>query len=270
MVDASQRKVKPGTEYDRYFRKPSYNDKVRRKNATVDHSIDYIAERAKQVTDQVKRISELLQGNGTRETCKKLFDFIMDYIAYERDAWGVEQVKDPVRLWADRKGDCDCYTLFMSAVLLSCGISHKLKVTGYTNESSLEHIYVVAFDEKGSEIAIDPVVGKFDYEHGPIKAVREIPMQVNVLAGFFNGCDTTCIPREPKVSTEVQTAFQKSQPNTPIRIGAESDRGTLTDMVGSSGSDQPRVPSKKETTAKNRWALPIGIGIAALAVYIIF
>lgn len=114
---------------------------------------------------QVAKLAKALKAPSETATLKAGFDFIMKYIAYEEDAAGVEQVRSPARLFADKKGDCDCYTVFLGALMREWGIPFTIRLSKNNSpgQEHFNHVYPVA-KTGGRMVPVDPVVGIFGKE----------------------------------------------------------------------------------------------------------
>lgn len=95
------------------------------------------------------------------QVCQNLWVWCKQNIAYKLDKQWQEQLKLPNRLWADRQGDCDDYSIFCSSVLLNLNIAHALRIADYGN--GWQHVYVVVPDGNRL-ICLDPVGSKFNIE----------------------------------------------------------------------------------------------------------
>src|SRR5574343_357488 len=118
------RKIKPGTQYDRYFPATIGTNPLLTNGADVFQTVDYIEKLVKQTLDQTKKIAPVLKGASLMDTCKKIFDFCYGHIQYKLDKPGEEQLRTPARAWKDRRTgiDCDCFSIFVSSILHKLGI----------------------------------------------------------------------------------------------------------------------------------------------------
>ena len=185
------RKLKNASRFNHLVPRPLGRLEVVKKNATVDDTIELIPAVVKQSLPQAKRIAKQLEGRTLRETCRNIWQWIVDHIEYELDKPNREQVRTFSRMFWDRKGDCDCYSTAISAMLhhVHGGVKHALRITKYDHKPYFQHIYVVVpekgqLGEPGSTyITIDPVVDSFDYEV-PFTENKDIVMTLETLSGF--------------------------------------------------------------------------------------
>lgn len=175
VVASKKRKLKPGTQYDAYFPKPSYSDPLLTpQGENIDTIATFIPRIVRDTLADTKRIALVLKGASIADTCAKIFAFVYEHIQYELDSPSEEQIRRPARTWADRRGDCDCYATFISSVLTNLSIPHYLRMSAYSPARGYQHIYVIVpkkynfIGARGSYWVIDPVLDKFDNEKVPM------------------------------------------------------------------------------------------------------
>ncbi|MCA0429084.1 MAG: hypothetical protein LCH32_01125 [Bacteroidetes bacterium] len=158
-------KIKSGAEFDHLFPKAMLMTITKKEGATVADTIRFIPQVVRETLFHTDKIAKQLKRNTVYETCKAIWQFVYDHIAYRKDEDGKEQIRSPARAWHDRKYgvDCDCYTVFISSILSNLKIRHILRITKY-KEDHFQHIYPIVPLSDGSYITIDCVVRHFDYE----------------------------------------------------------------------------------------------------------
>lgn len=177
-------KVKSGIEYDHYFPKAMGGTETQKKGATVSDTIRFIPKVVKETEWQTKRFAnEVIKADNLYNTCKNLWEFVFNHIAYRKDEDGKEQVRSPARAWRDRHSgvDCDCYTVFISSILSNLKIKHVLRITKY-GEDHFQHIYPIVPLANGKYITIDCVVKQFNYEE-PYTEKKDTTMDLEYLNG---------------------------------------------------------------------------------------
>ena len=193
MENNTYRQLRPGTEYDRFFTKPSYKDPIVEKQGNVFLTPLLVKAVVKESIKDTSLIAPVLKGADLNQTCKNIWNFLYYHIAYKLDKDFVEQVRTPARSWADRKSgiDCDCYTAFASSILTNLDIPHTYRIAAYgkTNRDGspqYQHIYVVVPTGKGNVtektkrseyLVIDPVKDQYNSEH-PYSAIKDYPMDL--------------------------------------------------------------------------------------------
>lgn len=178
-ITAGYRSIRSGSEYDRYFQRPSNDDKVIIQDGEVTDTVELMKKVVWKYLDDTKRIAPVLKGPTTKATCENLWDFLYHHIQYKLDEEGLEQLRRPARSWAERKSgiDCDCFSIFCSSILTNLQIPHSFRITKYGGSEHFQHVYVVIPD--GSVmIKIDPVLDRFDYEK-PFSQKRDFPMSLH-------------------------------------------------------------------------------------------
>lgn len=176
-------KIKSGAEFDHLFPKAMLMTITKKEGATVADTIRFIPQVVRETLFHTNKIAKVLKRDTVYETCKAIWHFVYDHIAYRKDEDGKEQIRSPARAWHDRKYgvDCDCYTVFISSILSNLKIRHILRITKY-KEDHFQHIYPIVPLGDGSYITIDCVVRHFDYEE-PYSEKKDTKMDLEYLNG---------------------------------------------------------------------------------------
>ena len=184
MEAASTRKIHDGTAYSHLF--PEANTSIHTivRNAEVNDTVKFIPDVVAKTLGHTKRIAAKLKGFNDYDTCRNIWHFVYNHIAYKKDRDGYEQVRSPARTWHDRRSgvDCDCYTTFISSILTNLKIPHLLRITKY-NRGYFQHIYPVARLPGKTEVVIDCVTDKFNYEV-PFSEKKDFNMDLQYLDGI--------------------------------------------------------------------------------------
>lgn len=185
-------RVKSGKEYDELFPRAMLTTITKKEGATVADTIRFIPQVVRETLFHTERIAQVLKGDDVRETCRNIWQFVYDHIAYKKDEEGKEQVRSPARAWHDRGNiqgvDCDCYTVFISSILSNLKIRHILRITKY-KENHFQHIYPIVPLSDGSYITIDCVVRNFNYEE-PYSEKKDTNMDLEYLNGIYDSKNT--------------------------------------------------------------------------------
>ena len=184
MEARKQRTIKSGEEYDHLFPKANVDTHTVMKNAGVGDTVAFIPKVVQKTLDHTQKVADVLQGKDDYETCRNIWHFVYNHIAYRKDKDGYEQIRSPARSWHDRRAgvDCDCYTTFISSVLTNLGIKHKLRITKY-HRDYFQHIYPIAELQNNRQVVIDCVTDKFDYEV-PFSEKKDYKMDLQYLNGL--------------------------------------------------------------------------------------
>lgn len=133
---------------------------------------------------QMVEFSKQFRGRNTKETCKKIFDYIKSNFTYVADG-GEQVIKLPSALLKKRVGDCKSYSLFTASILENLKIPYKFVYTSYNNNPIPGHVYVTTEDG----CIIDAVYGIFNAEKKPTYRYTQ-DMNVRYMAGI--GADCNC------------------------------------------------------------------------------
>nr|WP_321453580.1 hypothetical protein [uncultured Carboxylicivirga sp.] len=185
IVASGKRTLKDGTRYNKYFAPPKRQDKYLTYAGNTDDTIGFMAEIIKSTLADTKAIAPLLKGRDLRTTLDNIFSFVFDHIQYKPDDPQNEELRRPVRAWADRLTgvDCDCYSIFIGSILSNLNIPFALRMVKIGGKSYYQHVYVVV-PKNGSKTGIttrdyytvDPVLDTFNEEH-PFTGKYDLFMQ---------------------------------------------------------------------------------------------
>jgi hypothetical protein len=183
MEATAKRHINQSREYDYLFPAAMNRDKTVKENASLDDTIAFIHRVVGKTLSQTAGIAQKLSASTVYDTCRNIWNFVYDNVAYKKDDDGMEQIRSPRRTWKDRKTgvDCDCYSTFISSILTNLRIPHKLRITKYKRDH-FQHIYPIVPDG-GRMITIDCVTDQFDYEV-PYSDNKDITMNLQYLDGL--------------------------------------------------------------------------------------
>jgi hypothetical protein len=183
MQAATRRTINPGKEYDYLFPAAMNRDKTVVESASLEDTIAFIHKVVGKTLGQTEKIAQKLSGSTTYDTCRNIWHFVYDNVAYNKDADGLEQIRSPSRTWHDRRTgvDCDCYSTFISSILTNLHIPHSLRITKY-RRNHFQHIYPIVPDN-GKLVIIDCVTDQFNYEV-PFSEKKDIIMDLQFLDGL--------------------------------------------------------------------------------------
>ena len=183
---------------DPFYGVTGYNGlrKTLKNSASLDDTLHHIERIARRDTWQVAELAQSLKGRTVEQTASNIWHFLRENTAYKLDQDGIEELRTPARCLVDGKHgltdprygvDCDCYTILISAMLLSLGIHHEYRVTAYHSPGKFQHIYPVAFDKTGRAFIIDvvPEIPRFNYER-PFIDLKTITMELHELSGAID------------------------------------------------------------------------------------
>lgn len=184
LVAKNKRVIRQGALYNKYFPVPEKTDPIVNKDGSVMDTVDYCEKIVRDTLNDTKLLAPTLKRSTVELTCAEIFSFIYDYIQYEEDKPGVEQVRRPARTWADRKGDCDCMSIFASSILTNLGIPHSFRIVKMYGRNWFQHIYVIVpragktdMTKRENYIVIDPVLDHFNEEAPKINFKQDFKME---------------------------------------------------------------------------------------------
>lgn len=178
-----KRNIRSGSEYAPLFPTASGIIQTIKSNAGVSDTLGFIRQVVPVTLHQTKQIAAALKGRSVYDTCRNIWHFIYQHIAYKKDEDGYEQIRSPRRSWRDRKSgvDCDCYSTFISSILTNLKVPHKLRITKY-GRPHFQHVYPIVPHGSGY-ITLDCVTDRFDYEV-PFTEKRDVTMDLQFLDGL--------------------------------------------------------------------------------------
>ncbi len=155
--------------------------------ANVYDTIAAIKRIIKENFSDVKDLAFSLQGKTDEQTFRNIWNFVTNNIKYQNDQRGYEQLRTPNRTLHDEIGDCDDFSILISAILTNLGYKHELVIAAYKSKDKWQHIYPVAYSRAGKRYVIDcvPEIPVFNYEAKPIinriliNMSKEIPLSKN-------------------------------------------------------------------------------------------
>ena len=123
----------------------------------INHVLDVIPD----VRRQTKGFSSRFTAD--KEGMRKLWAWVRTNIHYNEDPLGVQWLREPARLWADKEGDCKSMTIFIVSVLENMGIKYKVRFSNTESPGSkrVNHVYPIAMIG-GKEVIVDAVYPAFD------------------------------------------------------------------------------------------------------------
>lgn len=153
--------------------------KTKADNKDIRDLLEKLVPKAK---GQMVDFSKQFKGRTDEQTCRNIFNFLMNNFTYLADK--EEQViKLPSALLKKKIGDCKSYALFTASILENLKIPYTLVYASYNSNPIPQHVYVVT--QKGC--IIDAVFGKFNQEKTPIYKYKK-DMNVRYMAGI--GCSS--------------------------------------------------------------------------------
>lgn len=138
----------------------NYRNTVKKLSGNTSDIVSVVMETYNKDWQQVGELAKTFRpvDSPVWDVCKNIFDYIINNVRYKEDPAGVQWVKTPARLIADGVGDCKSMSIFSASCLRSLGIDHFFRFVSFNKRKEATHVYVVAVDENGKNIILDPVV----------------------------------------------------------------------------------------------------------------
>ena len=171
---------------------------------------------------QTKDLAKRFKGSTEKESCQKIFSFLMSDITYKVDGDN-QKIKLPSAFLREKSGDCKSYSLFTGAILSNLKIPFNFTYASYNpTDKTPEHIYVTT----KSGCIIDAVYGKFNAEKKPTYKYQK-PMNISYISGVKN--HTEKYENQKENYSNIGNIFGK---NHSPKMGANHDKG-----IGRTGFD---------------------------------
>lgn len=130
-------------------------------------------------TAQMKEYAKNFKGISEKETCQKIFNFLMQNIRYKVDGDN-QKIKLPSAFLREKEGDCKSYSLFTASILANLKIPFSFTYASYNpKDHTPEHIYVTT----KNGCIIDAVWGKFNSEKKACYKFQK-PMNISYISGI--------------------------------------------------------------------------------------
>lgn len=239
-VAQTKRAIKPSAQYNHLFGAPSGQLKNIKVNPSVAEILHHMQILVNNTLPQTSKFAAYLQQNNktTESLLKALFTFMYQHIDYREDKQGFEQLREPSRLFLDKIGDCDCYSVFIKSVLQNIGLKSHFKVVKFNNSPNFSHVYVVVpkfasanLSNRNDYWVIDPVLDTFNDEAKGITGA-----EVASLSGtpsYFNGVPNAPIPQKQNSVTDMLFADSS--------LGAAKARIKLLDIEQTDNKDAEKL-----------------------------
>ena len=93
---------------------------------------------------ECNRIAAHLKADSMLQSAYNLWHWLHHNIRYEYDREGREEIRTPLRTWADRQRgvDCDCLSVFAWCVLKCMGYEPAFELAAFRNKEQFSHIYI--------------------------------------------------------------------------------------------------------------------------------
>ena len=121
----------------------------------------------KTAQDQTREFSRRLAqlyGRNTMQLLRDLYWAICQNVTLKYDPIGVQLVRKPSNVVAERACDCKSYSLFLSAVLANLGIKNAFRFVSFGPGKEVTHVFIVAYPGNGTAVPLDCNLRNFGKE----------------------------------------------------------------------------------------------------------
>ena len=126
---------------------------IKKRRGTTKDIINEVLNTYQDTWHTTAELAETLRRETEEETCKVVFDFIVENVNYNEDPDGVQWIRTPARLLHDGEGDCKSMAILSASLLNNLGIPCFFRFVSFSRNNQITHVYTVT--ESG--IIIDPV-----------------------------------------------------------------------------------------------------------------
>ncbi len=165
-VDTSVRQVRPISEISRLidFSALDSSNPVVNPDGTVEQTVGYMKQIVREQHKTVEKLANKLYDPRLSRFLRNVFDFVMTYVAYEKDSAFMEQLRFPLHTLKDQKGDCDCMSILIGALLYCKNVPFQFRITKYDDSETFTHVYVIVPDGSSGYTVMDTVLKRFNGE----------------------------------------------------------------------------------------------------------
>lgn len=119
---------------------------------------------AQEQTREFSRRLAQLYGRNTMQMLRDLYWSICQNVTLKYDPIGVQLVRKPSNVVAERACDCKSYSLFISAVLANLGIKNAFRFVSFAPGKEVTHVFIVAYPGNGTAVPLDCNLHQFGKE----------------------------------------------------------------------------------------------------------
>ena len=137
-------------------------------------TVPLMIRKVKRTLYHTRKLADRLSGSTLKETLRNNWQFVFDHIRYKKDTPGREEIRSPRRLVHEGVGDCDCFTVFLSSLLLNQEIPHYMRIMKEAGNGNWSHVYIVVpnngrltkhgVNARSEYTVLDAVTNSFDFE----------------------------------------------------------------------------------------------------------
>lgn len=189
LTASSNRLIKDGSEYNKYFSAPTGKVELLKSNGNTYDTLNFMRDYIAKYGNQTAKIAQVLKGSSLLDTCRNIEKWQMDHFKYRMDGmdaerYQAEEIHEPNKQWHKRHIgiDCDDFSIMASSILTQLRIPHSLRKADYGR--GWQHVYVIVplnknfkANKRESYYCIDAVVDGLNNEK-PFHKNYDVPMKI--------------------------------------------------------------------------------------------
>lgn len=166
---------------DKTINKAKFVRETRYANGNTNNIIAEILAVDKISKNDTKEFAKHLIGSTKHETLNNVWNFIKHNIRYVIDPVGIQFIKTPSRIWADKYADCKGYSIFIGSILKNLALDFTYRFVSFSDNQIYTHVYIVC-----DGVILDAVMPEFNKEK-PFNFKKNIHMtQIIRMSGIDN------------------------------------------------------------------------------------
>ncbi len=138
----------------------------------------------KQFAPGLKDFAQQFKGETLLQTAYNIWLYIKTHFQYTHDRAGTEQIRTPLRLLYDKKGDCEDFAIFAAAILFALGYHPVFYIVAFNGKPYFSHIFTVVDD-----VIIDGVMDSFNQMPPGVTKIKILDLQGNEKILNYNPMD---------------------------------------------------------------------------------
>lgn len=164
--------------------------------------------KAQEQTREFSRRLVKIYGRNIMQLLRDLYWAICQNVTLKYDPIGVQLVRKPSNVVAERACDCKSYSLFLSAVLANLGIKNAFRFVSFGPGKEVTHVFIVAYPGDGTSVPLDCNLHQFGKE---TKYYKKIDRMARI-------CAIGKLPDNKAVWREGRKLAQMSEPELGLRL----------------------------------------------------
>lgn len=135
----------------------SKNKNISYGDGDLSLTIEIIKRAVYENIEAVRPLANHLKGGTIQQTAFNVWHWIRTNINYVYDTYGIEEIRSPQRMYQEKRGDCDCFTVFSACVFRALNLDCEAHIVTFSGKTEPSHIYCVV-----GGVVVDAVLSKFN------------------------------------------------------------------------------------------------------------